>query len=97
MYFYAGSQKLATYTVSNGPAAGTLVFTETSRRVFFGGKLISEGGKAVVADRVGSRVAEVNGSTITMHKYYPYGEERPATAGNAEKFGTYFRDATTSD
>jgi hypothetical protein len=59
-----------------------------NERAYFGGRLIWRSGgsfQAVYSDRVGS-----------IGKYFPYGEERPsATAGNAEKFATYFRDDGT--
>ncbi len=57
-------------------------------------------GGTVFADRVGSvrlRVYAANAPTVTWerHGYYPYGEEKTATAGNRAKFGTYTRDAAT--
>ena len=60
--------------------------------VYFGGKRIRSQGSAVVTDRLGSVVW----SGGAAKKYYPYGEERPASNGVSEdKFGTYFRDAGT--
>ena len=58
--------------------------------VHFGGKRIQSNGQTVVMDRLGSVVW----SGSAAKKYYPYGEERPASNEvNEDKFGTYFRDA----
>jgi len=48
------------------------------------------------ADRVGSVAVRVNPSgTNEKLRYYPYGEERVATASDRDKFATYFRDSST--
>ncbi len=69
--------------------------------LWFAGRLLSaDDGKMTFTDRVGSvrlRVYAANAPTVTWerHGYYPYGEEKTATAGNRTKFGTYTRDAAT--
>jgi RHS repeat-associated protein len=73
-------QRLGDYTLS-----GT-TWTTASINLYFHGRLIQSNGQVVITDRLGSNVAG-------GRRYYPYGEERSATADNAEKFGTYFRDA----
>jgi RHS repeat-associated protein len=61
-----------------------------SRNLYFGEKLMRSAGATVVTDRLGSVRANSNGERMN---YFPYGEERTATADGREKFGTYFRDA----
>src|SRR6202040_4070459 len=62
--------------------------------VYFGGKLIQVNRVLVATDRLGSVRANSSGERMS---YYPYGEEKTATADGREKFGTYFRDSTTQD
>ena len=88
IYFYGISgQKLATKTC-------TSTGCPIAYNVYFGGKLVKSKGVVVVTDRLGSVRANSNGETM---RYYPYGEERTATADNREKFGTYTRDSATQD
>ncbi|MEZ5404444.1 MAG: RHS repeat-associated core domain-containing protein [Bryobacteraceae bacterium] len=62
---------------------------------YFAGRTVAEGTgsvTAVVTDRLGN-VRKRGG---TVYDYYPYGQEKPSpTAGDAAKFGTYYRDAGT--
>jgi len=90
VYFYgAEGMRLGTYRPVE--AGGGLSFATLRTNVYFGGKLIREGGQAVILDRLGS----VRGP---QQDYYPYGEEKPsATAQNRQKFATYYRDATALD
>ncbi len=95
--FWAGNQKLATYqiyTYNNG-GHQQLSYNLTTTRVYFGGKLVSQGTYSstyrtltlgpVAQDRLGS-----------IGKFYPYGQERPsATQNDTEKFTGYYRDAST--
>jgi YD repeat-containing protein len=89
--FWGPSGRMANYTV--GVFGSTLVFTEVTRNVWFGGKLIRTGSvsaqKSVVVDRLGSVRVRKQGSTTERLEYYPYGEEKPsATAQDNEKFAT---------
>jgi RHS repeat-associated protein len=60
--------------------------------------VIWQNGKAVVQDRLGSVMARGNGTGgVETHDYFPYGEERTATVGDRNKFGTYHRDQTGLD
>jgi RHS repeat-associated protein len=98
--FWGPGGRLANYTV--GTVGSTLVFTEVTRNVWFGGKLIRTGlisaQKSVVVDRLGSVRIRKQGSTTERLEYYPYGEEKPsATAQDNEKFATYYRDAAGWD
>ena len=65
------------------------------------GRLIASGGQAVAVDRVGSIRARAEVQMyaavwVERHKYYPYGEENPATVSNREKYATYQRDQSTN-
>ncbi|MEQ1948813.1 MAG: RHS repeat-associated core domain-containing protein [Bryobacteraceae bacterium] len=94
--FFAGSQKLATYTLA---VSGTSVRHQlTSTNVYFGGRMIGKGtynsggtnDKVTVASVAQDRLGSMNG------KFYPYGQERPsATSNDKEKFTGYYRDAST--
>ena len=99
VYFYAGGRKIATYNVYKAPDNNGniwITFAQSSYDVYFGGKLIVSGGQGVVLDRLGSVVARYNGNNMyETHAYFPYGEERTTTANNRDKFGTYFRDASS--
>lgn len=95
-YLYGvGGQKLLTCSVISSPFALTCSMTN----VYFGGKAIRPDGESVARDRLGSVVAlggDYTASTVSRRDYFPYGEEiGTASSGNAEKFGTYHRDATT--
>ena len=47
-------------------------------------------------DRLGNVRVKVNGGGVaSRHSYFPHGHERVATANDAFKFTTYFRDAKT--
>ncbi len=108
IYFYGvGGVKLGTYKPGweqppytppppYGQQQPRLRMVVMRANLYFGGKLIARlidgEGATIVTDRLGSVVMN---STQRL-QYYPYGEEKPsATAQNMEKFGTYYRDATT--
>ena len=96
-YLYGvGGQRIATYSAVY--SGGTLTLTYASKDVYFGGRVIWQNGKAVVQDRLGSVMARGNGvGGVETHDYFPYGEERTATVGDRNKFGTYHRDQTGLD
>jgi RHS repeat-associated protein len=96
-YLYGvGGQRIATYSAVY--SGGTLTLTYASKDVFFGGRVIWQNEKAVVQDRLGSVMARGNGTGgLETHDYFPYGEERTATVGDRNKFGTYHRDQTGLD
>ncbi|MEQ1884082.1 MAG: RHS repeat-associated core domain-containing protein [Bryobacteraceae bacterium] len=94
--FFAGNQKLATYTLA---VSGTSVRHQlTSTNVYFGGRMIAKGAynsggtndKVTLTSIAQDRLGSMNG------KFYPYGQERPsATSNDKEKFTGYYRDAST--
>ena len=101
--FWAGNQKLATYSVSAGGYYG-LQFTMTTTRVYFGAKLVSRGYASLYANyRAGYAPPDyVSYNPVasdrlgSIGKFYPYGQERPsATTNDTEKFTGYFRDQAT--
>ena len=63
---------------------GSAGFVKVSTDEYFGGRRLQ------VLDRLGS-------NREGGKDYFPYGEERSATANPADKFGTYHRDATGLD
>ena len=70
-------QALGTYILAEDLSTPSVVFVAKREYWYFGSRLLT-----IPADRVGS-----------LGKYYPYGEERgTATADEAYKFATYFRD-----
>jgi RHS repeat-associated protein len=77
------------YTVQGAPM-GTWCFHwgAGTPLVWFGGRLISEGGKPVYSGRLGPNRASGG-------RFYPYGEEISSTADDRTKFGTYNRDGFT--
>jgi RHS repeat-associated protein len=79
---YSMGQKLGAYnlSVNNGALAATC----TGYYEYFGGKLLRNATGYVGQDRLGS-----------IGKFFPYGQERTATANGTEKFATYTRDAET--
>ena len=86
-YFYGVSgKKVGTYyaTVSGSGAATTMSWSLSSTQVFFKGKLISRS--------TGAAQEDIRGS---VGSYYPYGEDRTATANDAIKFATYVRDSVS--
>jgi RHS repeat-associated protein len=88
-----GGQKLVEYTVTS---LSPLTFGTGSENVYFGGKLIRAGDKAILTDRLGSVMSRVNAIyQMETHDYFPYGEEMVGTANNRDKFGTYSRDAAS--
>jgi RHS repeat-associated protein len=93
LYFYGiTGQKLTTFQCGYNDQTGGIGqfwYQVKSRNVYFGGKLMRSAGVTVVTDRLGSVRANSNGERMS---YFPYGEERTATADGREKFGTYFRD-----
>lgn len=90
-FFWAADGKmLMSYTSWLKPNVG-VQYILNYRNVYFGGRLISTQGGALLTDRTGSNVGGGK-------RYYPYGQERPsATANNTVKFGTYYRDAETGN
>ena len=103
-YLYdASGRRLATYTMTlncqwypNGGGQIELcsyTASQTSRNVYFGGRMIQSNGKTVVVDRLGSVRANENGETF---EYYPYGDEITVkNPQDREKFATYTRDSAT--
>jgi RHS repeat-associated protein len=79
---YSMGQKLGAYNLSVNN--GALVATCTGYYEYFGGKMIKNADGYVNRDRLGS-----------IGKFFPYGQERTATANGTEKFATYTRDAET--
>jgi RHS repeat-associated protein len=79
---YSMGQKLGAYNLSVNN--GALVATCTGYYEYFGGKLLKNATGYVGQDRLGS-----------IGKFFPYGQERTATANGTEKFATYTRDAET--
>ena len=72
---------------------GQMQISPISQNVYFAGRPIILDSVPVVTDRLGSVVSR-NGAAAD---YFPYGEEKVASANPAEKFGTYLRDATGLD
>ncbi len=103
VYFWAGNQKLATFKVTpalpNAPdpayVPDQINFVQTSYNVYFGGRALIADGQYAIRDRLGNVVSRYGTSGWTKYAYFPYGEERTSSANNVEKFGTYFRDAST--
>ena len=103
-YLYeASGRRLATYTMTlncqwypNGGGQIELcsyTASQTSRNVYFRGRMIQSNGKTVVVDRLGSVRANESGETF---EYYPYGDEITVkNPQDREKFGTYTRDSAT--
>ena len=97
-------ERLATYTypeqsVYDHDYNGTHYYrrwanaTQTSRNIYFGGRLIQSNHKTVVLDGQGS--VRANDSNETF-EYSPYGEENPVkNPQDREKFGTYTRESST--
>jgi RHS repeat-associated protein len=69
-------------------SANTLYIASKNTSFYFKGELLSTTGTSVTPiDRLGS--------TYNGFGYFPYGEEYQATTNDADKFATYYRDATT--
>jgi RHS repeat-associated protein len=71
----------------------TAAETQTSRNIYFGGRLIVSNGTPVVTDALGSvrSNADWNGAAFG---YYPYGENIGSTPGTGrEQFATYTQEA----
>ncbi len=96
-YLYGvGGQRIASYTATF--ASGMLTLNSAKLDVYLGGRAVWQNGKPVVQDRLGSVMARGNGvGGVEVHDYFPYGEERVATVGDRNKFGTYHRDQTGLD
>src|SRR5262249_39558717 len=62
--------------------AGAKTFTFSKKYGYFGGRLTGQ-----KEDRLGT--------VQTGSRFYPYGEESPATSQDTNKFATHFRDANT--
>jgi RHS repeat-associated protein len=60
----------------------------------FGNRLLQSRGSLAVTNRLGSVRWSLSSGPIA---YYPWGEERTSTSDDADKFGTYFRDAPGQD
>ncbi|MCW5980888.1 MAG: hypothetical protein KIT09_22595 [Bryobacteraceae bacterium] len=90
VYVYGvGGERIAAYTPDTSGA--TLEFTNEKRWVYFGGRVVKGPDGPEFRDRLGS--VALRGGTAAS--YFPYGEERTATAGEKDKFATYFRDGMT--
>ena len=95
-------ERLATYTFAEvdtyypegnmGFMLQSVTATQTSRNIYFRGRLIQSNGSSVATDRVGS-VRATEGGLVS--EYYPYGEEISHTADGREKFGTYTRESSS--
>ena len=73
----------------NGQIPQSIVFNASysaTTNLYFGGRLIKQGGTTVAPDRLGS-----------IGRYFPYGEERnyPTLPNDQVKFATYTRDSAT--
>ena len=74
----------------NWTGTSSFVFQTDTLNVWFGGKPLKLGAETnVVVDRLGS-------VRRSAKDYFPYGEEKPATAGDREKYATYLHDAQTN-
>ncbi|MCW5980889.1 MAG: RHS repeat-associated core domain-containing protein [Bryobacteraceae bacterium] len=90
VYVYGvGGERIASYTPDTSGA--TLEFTNEKRWVYFGSRVVKGPDGPEFRDRLGS--VALRGGTAAS--YFPYGEERTATAGEKDKFATYFRDGMT--
>jgi RHS repeat-associated protein len=94
-YTYAAGQQ--TWTPVGNPVVDffvttSVVTTQVSRNIYFGGRLIQSNGDTVATDRLGS-VRVMQGTTAV--EYYPYGEEVTSSANDREKFATYTRESAT--
>jgi RHS repeat-associated protein len=86
-YFYGiTGQKLGTYRPATGSSGYGMFVLDTN--LYFGGKRLRSRGVTVVTDRSSS----VRNSGA---RYFPYGEEEQVTAQDRDKFGSYYRDATS--
>jgi len=72
------SYRTSTYVTSSNPP------TPQQTMMYFGGRMLAP------MDRLGS----VRNNAGTPIAYYPWGEERTATADGTDKFATYFRDTS---
>jgi RHS repeat-associated protein len=69
--------------------------TQTSRNIYFGGRLIVSNGTTVVTDPAGSARTDAN-SNGALFGYYPYGENIGNSPGaGGERFATYTRESGT--
>jgi RHS repeat-associated protein len=86
-HFYGiTGQKLGTYGIGTGSSGYGMFVLDTN--LYFGGKLLRSRSVTVVTDRSSS----VRNSGA---RYFPYGEEQQVTAQDKDKFGGYYRDATS--
>ncbi len=85
-FYGAQGEKLATGTINSAGILSTV-----SQSVWFGGRLISDAGVPVYADRVGTN----RGTGSNAARFLPYGEELTSTSNDREKFATYTRDSYT--
>ena len=95
-YFYgATGQKLESYSCEYTPNTIDWFTTLEGINTYFGGKMLSEKGVAVLTDRLGSVRANSNGESFS---YFPWGEERgTGTADGRTKFAGYYRDQPGQD
>ena len=85
-----GAGKRAVRYKLNWTGTSSFVFQTDILNVWFGGKPLKLGAETnVVVDRLGS-------VRRSAKDYFPYGEEKPATAGDREKYATYLHDAQTN-
>jgi RHS repeat-associated protein len=76
--------------------SGHLYFTGGVTPCFAGRVLSANNNALAIPDRLGS-LRQLNSNQTGTTGYYPYGEEQQPTAGDTEKFGTYYRDNTGLD
>ncbi len=95
-HFYgAMGQKLESYSCAYTPNTIDWFTTLEGINTYFGGKMLSEKGVAVLTDRLGSVRANSNGKSFS---YFPWGEERgTGTADGRTKFAGYYRDMPGQD
>ncbi len=97
VFFYGIDGKLlGRYRPALSGACG-LMLTPLGKNVYFAGKLIRSQDRTVVMDRLGSvRIAYNESTGEQLSKYYPFGEEiAQVTTQQRDKFGTYYRDASS--
>jgi RHS repeat-associated protein len=92
-----GGRRLAMARYNDNSCSATQV--SYKNWIYFGGRLIREqgpeGAQAILTDRLGSVRVTASLTTSTTSDYFPFGEERQATANDRDKFATYRRDSTT--
>jgi RHS repeat-associated protein len=99
IYFWGLDGRMGTYKMQ-GPS-GALTLVRQEENVYFGGRVIFKRGltadTTMFLDRAGTVAGRKTSGGTERNYYYPWGEERSATANEREKFGTYFRDGNGID